>query len=435
MTGIDATHDPGLRCWVASAEAEGTDFPIQNLPFGVFRRAGTAEPWRGGVAIGDQIVDLAAWLAHGLFDGPAAVAAAAASQPCLNAFAALGRPHWRALRAALSDLLGGGAAPSGAAAALVPMAAAEMGLPVKPGNYTDFFCSLEHATTAGSIMRPGQNAVGENFRWLPIAYHGRASSLRAGGTPVRRPLGVVREEGAPPRYVPTARLDYEAELGCLLGPGIGLGERVALERAEEHLLGLCLLNDWSARDVQRFEYQPLGPFLGKSFMTSLGPWVVTLEALAPFRAPPRPRQGAEEPSPLSHLAHASGALAGFHIEVAALLRPAGAAAATRIGAADAAWLYWTPAQMLTHHASNGCDLLPGDVLGTGTISGFGVAERGCLMEMTAAGREPITLPGGERRGFLEDGDELTLVAGCRREGFRSIGFGRCAGIVLPATGG
>ncbi len=433
MSVLDATHDPALRCWVASAHAGATDFPVQNLPFGVFRRADSAEAFRGGVAIGDRIIDLGTWLAAGLFDGLAAEAArVAAAGPDLNRFAALGRPHWQALRVALSALLTASHPPAGAEAGLLPMAAAEMGLPVSPGNYTDFFCSLEHASNAGRVMRPGQPPVGENFRWMPIAYHGRASSMRVSGTPCRRPMGQRRDGDGAPVFAPTARLDYEAELACIVGPGNPLGQRVPLEEAEAHMLGICLLNDWSSRDIQRFEYQPLGPFLGKSFLSSLSPWVVTLEALAPFRAPPRPRSGAEEPAPLPHLAHPTDTLAGFDIAVSAQLRPQGVVEATRIGSANARWLYWTPSQMLAHHTSNGCDLHPGDVIGTGTISGFGPEERGCLLEATENGQKPIRLSDGLSRRFLEDGDEVILTARCAREGFAPIGFGSCRGVVLPA---
>lgn len=434
MIAPDATHDPSLRCWVASAHAAGTDFPIQNLPFGIFRRNGSGEAWRGGVAIGDQVVDLAAWLGLGLFQGLAAEAAeAAAAGPDLNRFAALGRPHWKALRAALSGLLSASPPSPAAEAALVPMREAEMGLPVTPGNYTDFFCSLEHASNAGRVMRPGQPPVGDNFRWMPIAYHGRASSMRVSGTPCIRPMGQRRDDSAPPIFGPSIRLDYEAELGCVVGPGNALGSRVKLAEAEDHILGLCLLNDWSARDLQRFEYQPLGPFLGKSFMTSLSPWIVTLEALAPFRVPPRPRAGPEEPPPLPHLAHASGAHPGFDIPLTASLAGAGLAAPVRLGAANAQWLYWSPAQMLAHHTSNGCDLRPGDVFGTGTISGFGEGEQGCLLEITGNGQRPVRLPGGAERRFLEDGDEVILTAACTRPGFVPIGFGDCRGTILPAA--
>jgi len=436
---IDETHDPALHCWVTSARVEGTDFPIQNLPFGIFRRRGNAEPWRGGVAIGDQIVDLAAWHRLGLFDGLAAKAAAvAAAGPDLNRFAALGRPYWTALRAALSRLLSAASAPPGAEAALVPMAAVDLGLPVTPGNYTDFFCSLEHATNAGRVMRPGQAAVGENFRWMPIAYHGRASSIRVSGTPCRRPLGQRRDDpAAPPAYGPTGRLDYETELGCIVGPGSMLGKPVPLAEAETHILGLCLLNDWSARDIQRFEYQPLGPFLGKSFLTSLSPWVVTLEALAPFRVPARPRSGPEEPVALPYLAdEVDAARGGFDIAVSAALSTAAMRRDGRppfvLGTANARWLYWTPAQMLAHHTSNGCDLQPGDIFGTGTISGFGAGEQGCLLEITANGRTPVALPSGEVRRFLEDGDEVILSARCERQGYVPIGFGTCRGVVVPA---
>lgn len=434
MTALDATHDPALRCWVASAHEAETDFPIQNLPFGIFRRAGRDEPWRGGVAIGDRIVDLAAWAELGLFEGLAAEAArVAAAGPDLNRFAALGRPYWKALRVALSRLLSASPPPEGAEAALVPMQGAELGLPVTPGDYTDFFCSIEHATNAGRVMRPGQPPVGDNFRWMPIAYHGRASSLRVSGTPCIRPMGQRRDDANPPVFGPSTRLDYETELGCIVGPGNALGSRVSVAEAEQHILGLCLLNDWSSRDLQRFEYQPLGPFLGKSFMTSLSPWIVTLEALAPFRVPPRPRSGAEEPPPLPHLAHEPEARAGFDIALAASLAVPGTAGPARIGAANARWLYWTPAQMLAHHTSNGCDLRPGDVFGTGTVSGFGEGEQGCLLEITANGQRPVRLPSGAERRFLEDGDEVILTARCATPGFVPIGFGCCSGLILPAS--
>ena len=441
MHGLDATHDPALRCWVASAHDTGTDFPIQNLPFGIFRRAGSDEPWRGGVAIGDQVVDLAAWHRLGLFAGLAAEAAEVAGRgPDLNGLAALGRPHWVALRAALSALLCAAVPAKGAAEALVPMGGAEFGMPVTPGNYTDFFCSVEHVTNAGRVMRPGQPAVGENFRWMPIAYHGRASSLRVSGTKLRRPVGQRRDDpAAPPVFAPCIRLDYETEIGCIVGPGNALGEPVSLAEAESHLFGLCLLNDWSARDIQRFEYQPLGPFQGKSFMTTLSPWVVTLEALAPFRQPARPRTGPEEPPPLPYLDDpANAARGGFGIAVSAAIATAAMRAAgvapVLLGAANAGWLYWTPAQMLAHHTTNGCDLRPGDVFGTGTISGFGPGEYGCLLEITENGRAPLTLPGGERRAFLEDGDELVLAGRCDAPGAVPIGFGPCRGVVVPALG-
>lgn len=439
MIEIDATHSPALQCWVSSARELGTDFPIQNLPFGCFRRRGSGETWRGGVAIGNMIVDLAAWLDAGLFEGPAAeAAAAAAGSPDLKKLASLGRRTWTALRAELSALLSATSPPAGAADGLVAMADAEVGLPVKPENYSDFFCSLEHATTAAQVMRPGQIPVADNFRWLPIAYHGRASSIRPSGTPLKRPWGQLRDDpSAPPKYAPTARLDYETELGCIVGPGSELGERISLDQAEEHILGLCLLNDWSARDIQRFEYQPLGPFLGKSFMTTLSPWIVTLEALAPFRVAARPRLGEAEPAPLPYLTSAENERAGgFNIAVSAdfstaAMRNAGSPRVT-LGAANASLLYWTPAQMLTHHASNGCDLRPGDLFGTGTISGFGVKERGCLLEITANGRDTVKLPNDESRRFLEDGDSVTLRARCERTGFVTIGFGECQGIVERA---
>jgi fumarylacetoacetase len=429
----DATHDPALRSWVEVDPA--SHFPIQNLPFGIFRRKGSSEAFRGGVAIGDRIVDLAAWSTLGAFEGEAAKAAAACAGDSLNPLLALGRPAWGALRQALSGLLKAGAQRPGLAEALVPMDAAEMGMPVRPANYTDFFCSLEHAMNAGKVMR-NDASVNPNFRWVPIAYHGRASSLRVSGTPCRRPMGQAQATaGEPPTFGPTQRLDYETELAVIVGPGNALGERIPLAEAEDHIFGVCLLNDWSARDVQRWEYQPLGPFLGKSFITSLSPWIVTLEALAPFRTPARPRQGAEEPAPLPHLADAGNeARGGMGIAVQAAIRTAAMRergdAPHVVGQGNAASLYWTFAQMVAHHASNGCNLQPGDVLGSGTISGFEPGTRGCLLEATEGGKSPLTLPGGESRAFLQDGDEVVLSARCMRDGAAPIGLGECRGIIV-----
>jgi fumarylacetoacetase len=438
MRALDETHDPTLRSWVAAANAPGMPFPLQNLPFGVFRRRGEASPFRGGVAIGDRIVDVSDWLARRLIGPEAAIAAAACAGPDLNALAALGPAHWGALRRALSRRLREGGEAPGAEAGLVPMAEAELGLPVTPANYTDFFCSLEHATNAGRVMRPGGAAVNANFRFMPIAYHGRASSLRVSGTPCIRPWGHQQmDPEQPPVFAPTQRLDYETELGFVVGPGNALGAPVPLAEAEDHIFGVCLLNDWSARDIQRFEYQPLGPFLGKSFMSSLSPWIVTLEALAPFRVPARPRSGPDEPAPLPHLhAPANEERGGFAIAVSAALSSAAmrarGVAPVQLGAGEAAWLYWTPGQMLVHHTSNGCDLRPADVLGSGTVSGFGEGERGCLLEITEGGRRPVDLADGERRGFLEDGDEVVLSGRCEQDGFVPIGFGECRGVIYPA---
>jgi fumarylacetoacetase len=441
MTMIDATHDPALHCWVESARKVGTDFPIQNLPFGRFRPRGSSDDWRSGVAIGDMVVDVGKWLHAGLVQGLAAEAAAAATSAIdLKPLAKLGRPHWRALRAALSNVLSSRTPAAEAVAGIVPIDAVELALPVLPENYTDFFCSLEHATTSGRAMRPGQQPVHDNFRWMPIAYHGRASSVRVSGVPCVRPFGQIRENASSvPIYRPTLRLDYEAELGCIVGPGNRLGQQIPIDEAEDHLFGLCLLNDWSARDIQRFEYQPLGPFLGKSFLTTISPWIVTLEALAPFRAPARQRAGDEEPHALSYLSGASNdAAGGFNIEISAALSTSTMRKSERswdsIGRANARLLYWTPAQMLTHHASNGCDLHPGDLLGTGTISGLGAGEAGCLLEATANGQQPIRLSNGESRSFLLDGDIVRLTGRCERNGYIGIGFGECLGMVQAALG-
>jgi fumarylacetoacetase len=436
MSRLNETHDPALRSWVDSANAPDTDFPIQNLPFAVFRRRGADEAWRGGVAIGDRIVDLAPAVRAGVCAGAASQAARAACGDSLNALMALGPAAWSALRLALSRALReGSAARDALAPTLVAQADAEYALPARIGDYTDFYVGIHHATAVGKLFRP-DNPLLPNYKWVPIGYHGRASSIVVGGTPVRRPRGQSKASGDVPVVGPSQRLDCELELGLLVGAGNALGEPIPIERAHEHLFGAALFNDWSARDIQPWEYQPLGPFIAKNFCSTLAPWVVTMEALAPFRAPlVRP---ADDPQPLPYLdSPEDRAHGGLDVELeiwlqSAAMREAGRPPVrlSRSNARDAA--YWTPAQLVAHHTVGGCNLQPGDLLGSGTLSGPGPGESGSLLELTLGGRQPVELPGGETRSFLADGDTLTLRAHCERAGARRIGFGECSGTVLPA---
>lgn len=433
---IDGTHAPALRSWVPSANEPGTDFPIQNLPLGVFARKGGGVR-RIGMAIGDQVLDLANCADRGHLEGLGAPILRACRTESLRALMTLGPAAWGALRARASELLRDKAPPAERpVSSVIPMTEVTMALPAECGDYTDFYASVHHASNVGSMFRPDQPLM-PNYKWLPVGYHGRASSLVVSGTGIRRPRGQARpDDAAPPVFGPTRGLDYEMEVGALVGPGTRLGEPVRLERAEQHLFGLCLVNDWSARDIQRWEYQPLGPFLGKSFATSVSPWVVTLEALAPFRAPRAPRD-ANDPAPLPYLdGEADRSAGGFDVTVEVLLRSAAmqeaGAPPVRVSLGSMRDLYWTLAQMLTHHASNGCNLRTGDLIASGTISGAAPESRGCLLERTWRGSEPLALPDGTERRFLEDGDEVILRAWCEREGRVRIGFGECRGIVLPA---
>ena len=435
VIGLNATHDPALQSWVTSANAGGQDFPIQNLPYAVFRRRDSQESFRGGVAIGDCILDLERLRAAGLFTGLAAQALAAAALPQLNDFMALGPPAWSALRGALSQALAAGSNLQAAQApALISRAEGEFTLPARIGDYTDFYTSIHHATAVGRLFRP-DNPLLPNYRWVPIGYHGRSSSIGISGQRFRRPAGQTLPPGETiPRLGPSRRLDYEVELGIFIGAGNRPGQPIDMMQAEEHIFGLCLLNDWSARDVQAWEYQPLGPFLAKNFATTISPWIVTLEALAPFRLPfARP---AGEPLPLPYLDSTRNDQSGaFGIDIQALLHTAkmrnGGAPPHALSCSSFRHAYWSIAQLVTHHTVNGCNLQPGDLLGTGTQSGPRPEEAGSLIELTAGGKQPVTLPGGESRTFLEDGDRVILRAWCERPGFARIGFGEAAGEVLP----
>ena len=437
MRAIDQTHDPALKSWVESANRPEGDFPIQNLPFAVFRRTGGREPFRCGVAIGEQVLDLAALAALHLLEGRAQQALSTCAQPALNGLMALGREAWGALRQGLSQVLRAGAPHADRAAqALVPQSGVELALPARIGDYTDFYTSIHHATAVGRLFRPEQPLL-PNYKWVPIAYHGRASSIGVSGQRVRRPHGQIKTQGAErPGLAPTERLDYELEVGVLIGTGNLAGEPIAIDQAEEHVFGLCLLNDWSARDVQAWEYQPLGPFLAKNFATTISPWVVTLEALAPFRSPWR-RPDAD-PQPLPYLDGAEMRSAGaVDLELTAWLETARmrahGVAPERLSCSNFRDSYWSIAQMVAHHTANGCNLQPGDLLGSGTQSGPLSGEGGSLLELTEGGRRPLGLADGEMRTFLADGDRVIFKGRCARPGFARIGFGEAAGIVLPAA--
>jgi fumarylacetoacetase len=434
---IDATHDPALRSWVAPAEREGTDFPIQNLPFGRMRRAGSQEPWRIGVAIGDQVLDLRAARAQGRWSAEVAELLAPLAAGDLNAFMAAGTGPRRVLRAALSLALAHGSPQQEAlASCLLPQSAIELTVPCAIGDYTDFYTGIHHATTVGRLFRP-DNPLLPNYQWVPIGYHGRSSSIVASGHPVRRPLGQARAaEAQQPSFGPSQRLDYEVELGFLIGPGSTLGQPIAIDSAEDHLFGVTLFNDWSARDIQPWEYQPLGPFLSKNFASTIAPWVVTMEALAPFRAPLQRPSGSAEPLPYldSRATREQGAVA-VRLEAwlqTAAMRAAGEAPVRLSSACSDEASFWTPAQLVAHHTSGGCNLQPGDLFGSGTLSGPAPDQAGSLLERSQGGKQPIRLPNGESRSFLADGDTLMLRGSCERPGVRRIGFGECAGTILPA---
>jgi fumarylacetoacetase len=437
---LDETHDPNTLSWVEAANDPQSDFPIQNLPFGVFRRRGGSGEPKVGVAIGDSILDLEGMQAEGLVaadDLRHALEASASNS--LNALMSLGSVPRRALRKRLHTILRQDASAADRRAAsrdLISQADVEMLLPAFIGDYTDFYASIFHATNVGKLFRP-DNPLLPNYKYVPIGYHGRGSSLVATGTAIHRPCGQTCDGEALPKFGPSKALDYELEVGFFVSGANQLGERIPIAEAGEHIFGICLLNDWSARDIQAWEYQPLGPFLAKSFATSLSPWVVTMEALAPFRAPAFARAEGD-PAPLPYLVDVNDQEFGgldLSLEVSlrsTSMREKGVAAAV-LGRSNSRDVYWTMAQMVAHHASNGCNLRAGDLLGSGTVSGPDKSALGCLLELTARGKDPVTLPTGEERKFLQDGDEVILRGFCERDGFRRIGLGRCEGTILPAV--
>jgi fumarylacetoacetase len=434
---LNFTHDPARRSWVAEANAPGSEFPIQNLPFAVFRR-GSQEAFRGGVAIGSQIVDLAALAQSPILSGAALEAAGAASDEHLNALMSLGAGVHSALRAALSRALeAGSAAQAALEPLLVPQAEAEYAVPARVGDFTDFFTSVYHASAAGRINRPGTNPLLPNYTWVPIGYHSRSSSIRVSPHAVRRPLGQIVPRGeSEPHLGASRRLDYEFELGAYVTLGNELGSPVPMHEAEEQIFGLSLLNDWSARDIQAWEYQPLGPFLAKNFATTVAPWIVTLEALEPYRVPFE--RAAEYPQQsLPYLESAANRASGaFDIRLEALIETAAmrerGEAPGRVSLTSYRYAFWTLAQLVAHHTINGCNLAPGDLLGTGTLSGPTAAEAGSLLELSSGGREEFRVGASDTRRFLEDGDTVIFRGWCQKADGPRIGLGEARGTIEPA---
>ena len=434
---LNETHDVRLRSWVESANAAGTDFPIQNLPYGVFRRLGSIEDFRIGVAIGAQILDLRKAYAAGAFDDADDVtlsAIEACRSTTLNALMALGADAWQALRLAVSRLLRDTSpAQVTLRQALLPQDEAEYTVPMQIGDYTDFYTSIHHATAVGKLFRPDAPLL-PNYKWVPIGYHGRVSSIGVSGMPVRRPMGQLKlPERDAPVWAPSARLDFELEVGIVVGAGNALGEPVPIESAESKVFGLCLLNDWSARDIQAWEYQPLGPFLSKNFATTLSPWIVTLEALTPYRTPMTRPEG--DPAPLPYLdAPSVRSCGGLDIDLEVLIETAQmrdtGTAPERLSRSNFRHSYWSVAQLVTHHTASGCNLRAGDLIGSGTQSGPEPSEAGSLLELSGGGRKPLTLGNGEQRSFLEDGDAIVLRAWADKAGFARIGFGEARAAII-----
>jgi fumarylacetoacetase len=430
--GVDHTHDPNLRSWVPGADGHA-EFPIQNLPLGIFSPSDRAP--RAGIGIGDHILDLPALLAAKMLSGEAIAAAEAAAGSDLNAVLALGAGPRRALRVQLSELLREGNPDRGRVGPFLHGAAeCRLHLPARIGDYTDFYVGIHHAENIGKQFRP-DNPLLPNYKHVPIGYHGRASSIRPSGAAVRRPHGQFKEPDADvPVFGPSRRLDYELEMGIWIGPGNELGEPISIGDAHAHIAGYSLLNDWSARDIQAWEYQPLGPFLAKNFASTISPWIITPEALAPFRIaqPARPQ---DDPKPLPYLIDEADQREGaFDLELEVLVMTPGlregGMAPHRVARSNTRYMYWTAAQMVAHHTCGGCNLQPGDFLGTGTLSGPDLQSCGSLVEATLGGKQPMRLASGEERRFLEDGDEVILKARGVRAGCTSIGFGDCRAMIV-----
>jgi fumarylacetoacetase len=434
---MNETHNRDLRSWVESANEPGADFPIQNLPFGVCRRKGSSDAPRIGVAIGDQILDVGRCALVGLFDKLEKTTRDACMTSSLNSLMALGRDSWTAVRKQISFLLH---IDSGYDTVvepfLIPMHDAELLLPAIIGDYTDFYASLHHAINVGGMFRPDSPLL-PNYRYVPIAYHGRSSSIIVSGTGIRRPTGqMLNDETKSPVFAASKMLDYELEVGLFVGPGNTLGDAIPISEAEQHMFGICLVNDWSARDIQKWEYQPLGPFLGKNFATTISPWVVTMEALEPYRVAVISRPSTDPPLMPYLSAAGDRQYGGIDLTLEVFLRTEQmrqrGMPPVRLSQGNFRDMYWTLAQMLTHHTSNGCNMRPGDLLASGTVTGKIRETRGCLLELTWRGAEPVRLPSGEALRFLQDGDEVIMHGYCERPNAVRIGFGECRGVVLPA---
>lgn len=435
-TMLNQTHDTSLTSWVESANQENTDFPIQNLPFAIFKRANANEAFRAGVAIGEQVLDLAAAKDTGIFTGLALQGIEACCKPELNDFMAMGKTVWSALRLALSEALQTGSdAEKQLTSCLIPQNDVEYSLPCRIGDYTDFYTSIYHATSVGKFFRP-DNPLLPNYKWVPIGYHGRSSSIEVSGSDFKRPKGQLKAPDADtPVVAPCKRLDYEMELGIYIGKGNDLGDPVSIDDAEDHVFGICLFNDWSARDVQGWEYQPLGPFLAKNFASTVSPWIITTEALAPFKT--QWTRDQSDPQPLDYLESENNRAAGaFDIQLEVQLetekmRSAGEPA-SHLSLSNFRHSYWTVAQMVAHHTINGCNLQPGDMFGSGTQSGPTHEEAGSMLELSMAGKQKIELDNGEVRTFLEDGDNVIMRGWCQKEGAVRIGFGEVSATVIAA---
>jgi fumarylacetoacetase len=436
MIEINETHDLDLTSWVSSANDRQCDFPIQNLPFAIFRREGSKEAFRGGVAIGDQIIDLVLAQQSGLFTGLAQEGLDKCCGPKLNEYMALGHHVWSALRLALSKALRvGAAAEEKLSDCLIAQEDAEYDLPCTIGDYTDFYTSVHHATSIGALFRP-DNPLLPNYKWVPIGYHGRASSIGVSGQTFHRPVGQTKAPDAlEPSFGPCKRLDYELEMGIYIGKSNELGDPIAIDQADQHVFGLCLFNDWSARDIQAWEYQPLGPFLAKNFASTVSPWIITTEALAPFRK--AWTRNENDPQPLPYLDSAANRSHGsFDVSLdvsieTEQMRTKGEGE-SRLSQSSFVHSYWTVGQMVAHHTVNGCNMQPGDLLGSGTQSGPNHEEAGSILELTKGGKESLTLNNGEQRTFIEDGDVIIMRGWCESAGAARIGFGEVRGQVLPA---
>ena len=436
MITLNETHDASLTSWLSSANQADCEFPVQNLPFAIFRRKNSTESFRGGVAIGDQVLDLVSVNKLDLLTGQANKAIAACCETTLNHFMGLGLPYWSELRLQLSRALRQGAKHElQLQTCLISMAEVEYSLPCIIGDYTDFYTSIHHATRVGSLFRP-DNPLLPNYKWIPIGYHGRSSSIKVSGHGFHRPVGQTKTpDASEPTLTPCKRLDYELEMGIFMGQGNNMGEPVTIDQTDDHVFGLCLFNDWSARDIQAWEYQPLGPFLAKNFASTVSPWVVTLEALAPYRTSfSRPE---DDPQPLPYLSSGLNSQQGaFDIQLSALLKTSQmrdkGLPAEQLSQSSFKHSYWTIAQMVAHHTVNGCNLQPGDLLGSGTQSGPKPEESGSLLELSNGGKQSITLSNGETRTFLEDGDTVIMRGWCKKVGTARIGFGEVMATVLAA---
>lgn len=434
---INETHDPDLSSWLDSANAPDTDFPIQNLPFAECRRPDSAENFRGGVAIGDQVLDLKAALDSATFDTGINHILQACAEPTLNRFMGMGDAAWSALRLALSRALRSGSELEPALRdCMIPMTEVEYSLPCVIGDYTDFYTSVHHATNVGKLFRP-DNPLLPNYKWLPIGYHGRSSSIDVSGQNVVRPKGQTRApDQEKPTFGPCKRLDYELEVGIYIGPGNALGDSIDLDDAEQHVFGYCLFNDWSARDMQAWEYVPLGPFLAKNFASTVSPWVVTSEALSPYRT--AWTRDESDPQPIDYLESAQNRESGaIDLKLQVRLQTESMRQQQMepmlMSESTFAYSYWTVAQMVAHHSVNGCNLRPGDFFGSGTQSGPGEHELGSLLELSAGGKQPIELSSGEKRTFLEDGDSVIMSGYCDKADAARIGFGQVVARVMPAS--